>query len=313
MGKSNGGSTIKNILKRTMLELIITKTYRIAKKIVADNRFSRGITSSFFIPYMIEPAIAILAKQKQMALFPHENWGTRLRYLLGWYEHGATIICKNLIKPGMNILDIGADVGYFARIFSQSTGPAGKVWAFEPHPQSYEMLKKNVSHLPYQNVIPVNKAAAEKKSTVTLFSTTMPAKHSLLNISSDGRSLHVKKKLLVQSVSIDELLEQYGNPSIQFVKIDIEGSELKALDGMKKTIARSPDLAMIIEFNGRALRSGGITPAHFIQKIGGFGFEISAISESTGTVNPLSDAIYAYIETGYVNLLCVKGNFLNKL
>jgi len=78
-----------------MFENYITKIYRFIKKIGLNK------LGFIFILFLIKPIIFVLAKTKKLSLFPQENWGTKLRYLLGWYEHETVIISKKYIKPGM--------------------------------------------------------------------------------------------------------------------------------------------------------------------------------------------------------------------
>ncbi len=280
-----------------MLENFATKTWRATKKMGAGDT----ILKRFF-----EPLIGFLAKKEKMSLSPDENWGTRLRYLLRWYEPGSTKICKKFIRPGMNVLDIGADVGYYSRLFSELTGPQGRVWAFEPFPASFSLLKKNTELSRYQNIFPIKKAVSDVSGNKKFFAGTKPGKHTFYDISKINPKYSAKDNLTVQSTTIDDFLSKEGNPPINFIKMDIEGAEPEALAGMRDTVSRSKNLAMIVEFNVKALlHLAGKDPSLFLKDLENMGFKISVIL-SDGKLKPIEDFSQPFDEKGYLNLLCVK-------
>ncbi len=282
-----------------MFENYITKIYRFIKKIGLNK------LGFIFILFLIKPIIFVFAKTKKLSLFPQENWGTKLRYLLGWYEHETVIISKKYIKPGMKILDIGGDIGYFTRLFSKLTGQTGTVWVFEPEPNSYKMLRKNISSSKYKNVISIPKALSDKEEIVTLFQMDVPAKHSFYNTSKINNEIKCKKEIKIHATTIDNFLELQGNPKIDFIKMDIEGAEPKALKGMLKTAKKSRKLIMLIEYNARALELGGSTALKFLKQIYDMGFTIQAIL-SGGELKEIDKHIHIIAKEGYINLLCVK-------
>ena len=73
-------------------------------------------------------------------------------YLHGILEKEVTNIAQEKIKKGWNILDIGADVGYYSLLFASKCGPKGKVAAFEPDPEAIPYLNDNISMFEYSNI-----------------------------------------------------------------------------------------------------------------------------------------------------------------
>jgi len=65
-------------------------------------------------------------------------------YFKGVHEKNSTRFYVNEIKPGMRILEIGANIGYYALIGAKAVGDAGRVYAFEPSPDNFNLLQKNV-------------------------------------------------------------------------------------------------------------------------------------------------------------------------
>jgi Met-10+ like-protein len=86
-----------------------------------------------------EPALHALKKHYYGYLIQHAPED--------WMERDALLV-KELIAPGDVVLDIGANLGWFSRFLARLVGPEGKVYAFEPIPQTYEFLLHNMRKLP---------------------------------------------------------------------------------------------------------------------------------------------------------------------
>lgn len=243
-----------------------------------------------------------------MVLSSDLYWGTKTRLLLGLYEQESVRVCKSIIKPGMNVLDVGAHVGYYSRLFSDLVGTEGRIWAFEPDPETYKLLAQNV-HLPrYQNIIPVQKAVSDTIGLLEFFVMTSSGAHSLYNVTAQksyDQRFMVREKITVESITIDDFLAGQGNPDIHFIKIDIEGGEPRAFIGMRKTISRAKYLTILVEFNCSALESAGVTPSEFLGQLGGMGFQIKAIC-SDGALRDISEDVLDLAKKRSINLLCTK-------
>ncbi len=74
---------------------------------------------------------------------------------------------KRVVKPGMVVLDIGANIGFYTRIFSKLVGKEGRVYAFEPERNNYRNLKKLCRDL--NNVTLNNVAVGEKNGKIKLY------------------------------------------------------------------------------------------------------------------------------------------------
>ena len=84
-------------------------------------------------------------------------------------------------------------------------------------------------------------------------------------------------------------MKQYGSPAIDIIKIDIEGAEFLALDGMEETIKRSPDLILFTEFYPKAITRLGGDPLIYLEKLIEFGFSLSVIDEDSKQITPITD------------------------
>ncbi|MBF0521778.1 MAG: FkbM family methyltransferase [Candidatus Omnitrophica bacterium] len=170
-----------------------------------------------------------------------------------------------IIKPGMTVLDIGANIGYYTILFSKLVGKEGKVHAFEPDALNFSYLKKNTKGL--DNVILNNAAVGEKSGDLFLY-------HSeTLNVDCKTYdSGENRKKTKIACIAIDDYLSQ--NQRVDFIKIDIQGFEYFAMKGMEKTIQRSANVAMVGEYSPSGLKKSGIEPGDYLNFLETLGFKI---------------------------------------
>ena len=77
------------------------------------------------------------------------------------YEPFETSLLTAEVRPGMTIVDIGANIGYYTLLFSKLTGESGCVYAFEPEPKNFALLQQNLSRNNRTNVVAFNLAASD--------------------------------------------------------------------------------------------------------------------------------------------------------
>jgi FkbM family methyltransferase len=142
-------------------------------------------------------------------------------------------ILADFIAHGDWVIDIGANVGHYTKRFSDLVGPEGRVIAFEPIPTTFSLLAANILEFDLPNVTLFN-TALSSQSTIARMS--IPDFESGLsnfyraNISSESDS-----PLTVLTLPLDSII---NNHKIKLLKIDVEGHEAMALDGMMETIRK---------------------------------------------------------------------------
>jgi FkbM family methyltransferase len=175
-------------------------------------------------------------------------------YAAGTYETETTAVFRDILRKGMTFIDAGAFCGYYTLLSSNLVGNSGRVYAFEPEPKNYTYLMRNISDNNCQNVIIVNKAVSKENGFALLVQDKEADHHWLTSPSNSGGSVEV------QTVTLDYFFAQAGWPSVDFIKIDIEGSEFAALVGMKELNQRNPHLQLVMEYDVANLRRAGATP-----------------------------------------------------
>ena len=128
------------------------------------------------------------------------------------------------VESGDVVLDVGACRGEFIVPVAENVGNKGLVVAIEPEPGNLVALKKAVSGL--GNVRIVNKCACNRKEKVKLFLSKYPGEHSLVNL---GEKM--ERTIETQADTLDNICSQLKIKMVDFIKMDIQGTELQALEG----------------------------------------------------------------------------------
>lgn len=205
-------------------------------------------------------------------------------YLNGVYEPGTTAVFRQLVGPGMKVVDVGAHVGYFTLLAASLVGATGKVYAFEPEPENYALLVKNVAVNGYRNVVCLREAVSHKAGNASLFLGKYSIEHSL----SPPNAGHAPASaMVVETTSLDDFFAREGWPPIHLIKMDIEGWEWPALEGMTELLRRSEQLKLVVEFTPSLIRRAGKEPTAFLNRLQELGLRVRVIDDVRGVL-PLS-------------------------
>lgn len=219
------------------------------------------------------------------------------------HEPLTTQLVKKEIKKGYVVLDIGANIGYYTLIFAKRVGESGKVFAFEPDPDNFALLKKNIEVNGYRNVILVECAVSNKTGKVKLYLSEDSARDRIYD-SHDNR-----KSIEIESIRLDDYFANY-NGRIDFVKMDIEGAEGGAMQGMPLLLEKNKNLKIITEFWPIGLKRFGITPDEYLSLLLNQGFKLYNVNEEEQKIEPTNISklleTYTYQKENYTNLLCIR-------
>lgn len=182
-------------------------------------------------------------------------------------------LLRRLIRPGMTVVDVGANIGIYTRFFSGLAAVSGRVHAFEPAPSNYKRLRENAEH--FTNVSLNHAAVGDCSGTIRLFvSDELNVDHRTFD-SGDGR-----KGIDVPVVSLDEYFS--AGHRVDLIKIDVQGYELSVLQGAKRVLAENRDIKVLMEFWPYGLAKAAVSPSKVIELINSLGFEIRTTSDENG-------------------------------
>jgi len=208
--------------------------------------------------------------------------GTHL-LLNGLWEQNYVKAFLNLLRPGNVVLDIGANHGVYALVAAQHVGAAGRVLAFEPNPAFAELIRASVSVNGLSDVVTVVQAAvSDSVGEVVLIVNPMWSGGAHLQQSADepdGSNTH-----RVSCLALDDYSGLAG-ASVDAIKMDIEGAEGLALQGMRQLIDRSPRLKIMMEFCPSMLARYPVDAQGVVAFLDGRGFSCWQIA-ADGSVRP---------------------------
>lgn len=223
--------------------------------------------------------------------------------LRGKYERHTRTLFEDVVKPGMRVLDIGAHIGYFTLLAARAVGSTGRVYAFEPDPSNYRFLCHNVALNGLGEVVTtVPKAVSDTSGTRPFFSDTKTSVVS--SFWAEGRS---DGAMPVDCTTVDDFL--HGR-AIDVVKLDVEGAEVDALRGMRRTLTDKSELAVFVECNPTALATAGSSVRELLDELDALELDVRVIDERERSLLPVTDELLKpELADGkwYANLYCARG------
>lgn len=168
-------------------------------------------------------------------------------FILGTYEPGCVQALRKRLKQGSLCVDVGANLGYFSIFMSRIVGEQGRIVAFEPMPDTVEMLRDNVRVNGLRNVSVVAAAASDRSGSVELFSEQsqpLSKTASMIGYRLEGAA----KTTVVPSIRLDEYFAE-ATRLPDLIKIDVEGAEAAVLTGARETLARGKPV-LVLEIHG---------------------------------------------------------------
>ncbi|GET37517.1 FkbM family methyltransferase [Microseira wollei] len=222
--------------------------------------------------------------------------------LLGLYEKPVMQLFMQLVKTDMTVIDVGANIGYYTVVASRLVGKGGRVYAFEADSDAFAFLQRNLAENQCDNVVAVPQAVSNRQGTA-FFYRPEPERAYIVTegVPKTGQQ--------VPMISLDEFFAQQNWPSIDLIKMDIEGGEQAALEGMQELSQRNPSLQLIIEFNMSTMARSRVSPFSIIATLRKLGFQKAQIFERDFRPFSLtSESLPKELiqPTAMYNLLCFK-------
>ena len=212
---------------------------------------------------------------------------------------------KNSIKKGDIVVDVGANIGYYTLIAAKIVGDKGKVFAFEPEPKNFEILRKNVEINGYHNVILEQKGVSDVNKELKLYLSKGIGCHSIIpNVNTTTQVIPI------ESVKLDDYFRELNLvDKIDFMKIDTEGAEFRILNGMNAILKQSIHLKIFTEFNKDFIVEYGTEPKDMLNLLLDNGFKISYVDDMKKCLVPTNvEKLLNLDDSKTVNIMCNRVN-----
>ena len=211
-----------------------------------------------------------------------DRCGALLFWKMKWMEDAFGHYLENFCKPGMHVVDIGANIGLYTLLLAKQVGETGHVWAFEPDQGNAAMLRHNVTANGYSNVTVVSRAVGATSGQGILY--LCDAHHGDHRIfQGQGH----RRKIPIEIVALDDFF--LPGQRIDLIKIDVEGVEEMVLTGMQRILRDNRGLVIFMEVCSRELVPDGCSPEKTLKDLQVLGFQLSWIDERFRKVHNICD------------------------
>jgi FkbM family methyltransferase len=209
-------------------------------------------------------------------------------YSKGSIAHLDTLlnVAMSILKPGDRVLDLGSHIGGFA-LASSALGC--EVIAVEASPRNAALVQLSATQNQFDKLQVIQAAIGDTVGTV-VFTVHGPWGHvftkpSLLSrlrhyFRRHDKSLSRRSVVSVPTITVDELIKQHQWENVQFIKMDVEGSEIRAVRGMKELAQRDDAPIVFFESNKHALSMYGENDENLRSEFRKFGYDIYEVKEA---------------------------------
>jgi FkbM family methyltransferase len=211
---------------------------------------------------------------------PARDCITRHIYRLGSHEPAIARYLIDHVRLGAQdiALDVGANLGWYSVLLNRLSVPGARIFAFEPDPESYRLLNKNLHANDAARVTAFNLALGDSPGIATLhrYRHSNNGRHTLLaGGNTSGGVVDVPVNTLESFWTTNEL----GDRPIRFLKIDVEGFEYFVLRGAGELLNRCA--CVLLEYTPEALRRAGLEPASLVDLLIATKLKVRAFVDGT--------------------------------
>jgi FkbM family methyltransferase len=208
----------------------------------------------------------------------------RTMFFRGVYEPAVTKFLESIARPGWTVIDVGANVGYFAVTASDLGGEGSRILAFEPDPRLGAMLEHTARANPSSKIM-VDRSAVSDRPGKAIFHPSPEERNS--GLGSLRPDQPETRPVTVPVVRLDTACQERGlRPDL--VKIDVEGFEVQVLDGSGFLLSERVPAHFLIEVSPQRQDPGLI-----ISRLAHYGYQPWQICD-TGALRPIGEIRHIY-------------------
>ena len=208
---------------------------------------------------------------------------------------------RQLVAPDDVVFDVGAHAGRFAAHAERFTSTAARIYAFEPVPHTFQMLRENLALNGCTRVIATQAAVSDRDgiATMNLFPPAFSSWNSLgkpvMKTPTGGR-LSPAESVSVPAITLDGFCERERISRIDFLKVDVEGFEKSVFEGSRRLLSERRIGRICFEISADPLRGAGVTARDVFDVLSTHGYFVHGFAEASGCFTaPVrdSDAFWA--------------------
>jgi FkbM family methyltransferase len=210
-----------------------------------------------------------------IALIENDLISEKIKETGVWEPDVTNYLVKN-IKPNETVIELGANIGYYTIMMAKLVSPGGRIYAYEANNEVYDLALLSLKMNDLLNIVNMKNIGILDKTGEAILHYTQPdnCSPSKTNI---GRAHIVSTKrrnkgYLVKKIKVTSLDEDLPNlKNVDWLRMDIEGSELPAIYGAKRIIESSPNLKIVMEWAPYMLQNFG-SVSDLIDLLHNYGF-----------------------------------------
>jgi len=201
-----------------------------------------------------------------------------------------------LIRSGDVVFDVGAHIGLHSVFASRLVGPGGKVYAFEPVPDIYWMLRETLVLNRCENIIPLQKAICDRVGTVAmnLFEPNYSEWNTIGHptyVTPEKQQVSSHTTIRVPSDTLDHFVTNDAIDRIDFLKVDVEGFEKFVFEGAKHLFEEQRIRCISFEISKTPLEGAGVKPREVFKLLESYRYFVYRFDlETCAFLGPIHDS-----------------------
>ncbi len=179
-----------------------------------------------------------------------------------WFEDEIRFV-RRWLRPGMQVVDVGANIGIYTVAMARAVGLRGRVWAFEPTPASADLLRHSLELNEFGNVDVIRAAVSDREGPIE-FSVGQDAEAN--SVAKPGEA--GGERIPVMAVTLDAVAAEREWTDIDLIKLDVEGHEFEAISGGQRFLAVNSPLVMF------EIKAGAAFDLRALEPLARLGYEL---------------------------------------
>jgi FkbM family methyltransferase len=218
---------------------------------------------------------------------------SRMIYFLGSHEPEETEFLKRIIQPDWVVIDVGAHIGYYTLLVARFIDrKLGHVYAFEPNPATFEVLRHHIKINNLAHVTVLNVALGASTGQIELF--LGPSRNT--GMASMFSRESGQEKVCTPITTLDRFVNTNNLKSIDLIKMDVEGAEVEVLEGARNVLG-SYVPRLVLEVNAITLARSGHRPRDLVLLLRDYGYTLFRIDRPGAeiTLNEIEASEFANV------------------